>query len=322
MLKLYGCYAPRFPLIFVPTTGFSQGRGARARGGKRMGVISMVGKSRTAMIAAAGSLALLMAAPAIAADMPVKAPVKAAPTPAWDVAITAGVMSDYIFRGVTQSEHGAAVTAAFELQLKKLPVPGELYLGIGGYSVELSKVFTCGGCNAPSAEIDIFGGWRNTWGKFSLDIGYIYYYYPSASPDIDWSEVYAKLGYNVTDKFSVGASLWYSVEDILNNTVGVKGTYGSLTAKYVLPDINPRGLGWFVSGEYGHYWLDSPAPDYNYWNLGVAFTYKAFTLDLRYHDTDLSNSQCGGSVVAGVGTWCGERYVATLSFATNLSAIK
>ena len=29
-------------------------------------------------------------------------------------------------------------------------------------------------------------------------------------------------------------------------------------------------------------------PSYNTWNIGVGFTYKVFTLDLRYSDTNLS----------------------------------
>ena len=32
-------------------------------------------------------------------------------------------------------------------------------------------------------------------------------------------------------------------------------------------------------------------PEYNTWNAGFSFTYKVFTLDLRYVDTDLSKSE-------------------------------
>ncbi len=32
--------------------------------------------------------------------------------------------------------------------------------------------------------------------------------------------------------------------------------------------------------------------DYNTWNIGVGFTYKVFTLDLRYSDTDMSKGDC------------------------------
>ena len=33
-------------------------------------------------------------------------------------------------------------------------------------------------------------------------------------------------------------------------------------------------------------------PDYAYWNVGIGFNWKVFTLDLRYHDTNLSKAEC------------------------------
>ncbi len=64
----------------------------------------------------------------------------------------------------------------------------------------------------------------------------------------------------------------------------------------------------YISGEFGRQWLGtsdsfygtvSPLSpngikyaDYNTWNIGVGFTYKVFTLDLRYSDTDLSKGNC------------------------------
>ena len=65
----------------------------------------------------------------------------------------------------------------------------------------------------------------------------------------------------------------------------------------------------YVSGEFGRQWLGTsdafygtagtrsspngiPEPSYNTWNIGVGFTYKVFTLDLRYSDTNLSKGDC------------------------------
>ena len=61
--------------------------------------------------------------------------------------------------------------------------------------------------------------------------------------------------------------------------------------------------------------------DYTYWNAGVSYTWKNFTLDLRYHDTDLSKDECfinttdpnGIFTGSGRSKWCGEAFVATLS---------
>ena len=52
------------------------------------------------------------ASSALAADLPVKAtPVAAPPPPAWDIAFGAGIASDYIFRGITQSAHKPSASA-------------------------------------------------------------------------------------------------------------------------------------------------------------------------------------------------------------------
>src|SRR5262245_62200433 len=59
--------------------------------------------------------AVALATPALAADMKVTAPAAPpAPPNPWDVAFGAGITSDYIFRGITQSNHKPSVAAYFE----------------------------------------------------------------------------------------------------------------------------------------------------------------------------------------------------------------
>src|ERR1700744_4456399 len=57
-----------------------------------------------------------MTGSAFAADMPLKAVKAPAPAPfdPWDIAFGAAVMNDYLFRGVTQSNHNPSVAAYFE----------------------------------------------------------------------------------------------------------------------------------------------------------------------------------------------------------------
>ena len=97
----------------------------------------------------------------------------------------------------------------------------------------------------------------------------------------------------------------YYTPSFLNS--GAWGDYASVTAKYTAPEHMALGpLGWYVSGEFGRQWLGTsdafygtPAfpggidyKDYNTWNIGLGLTWKVFTLDLRYSDTDLSKSDC------------------------------
>ena len=70
---------------------------------------------------------------ALAADMPVKAKKIAAPAPfdPWDVAFGAAVMNDYIFRGITQSNHKPSVAVYFEPRYNINPNL-QLYAGVAG----------------------------------------------------------------------------------------------------------------------------------------------------------------------------------------------
>jgi uncharacterized protein (TIGR02001 family) len=293
---------------------------------------------------------------AIAADMPVKArPAPVAVVSPWDWAFGGALMSDYNFRGISQSNRGPSVTAYSEGRYN-VNSSFQLYLATQYWAVTLPT--------NPTAEVDIFGGARFTQGPFTLDIGGMYYWYPrerqyatgapGALPsfpnlnvtlkDTDFWEVYGKLGWEIIkDKFAVGANVYYS-PDWLNT--GADGLFASVTAKVTLPSFRLGfGLidevGWYISGEAGYYWLGTtkfdafvfnPAinlPDYATWNVGTAFTWKVATLDLRYYDTNLSKEQCNtltSDPNAGPGpngnrsNWCSPAFIAALKFDLTASA--
>ena len=298
----------------------------------------------------AGAFSLLLGATAMAADYPVKAP-KAPPppaTPAFDVAIGAVVWSDYNFRGVSQTNRGPSGGAYFEAQFNTSV--GTWYAGLAGWGIDWPSAF---GFTSPSAEIDLYGGWRNTWGAFSLDLGYIYYYYPREifngfTTNSDFWEVYAKAAYAFTPDLTVGVNVFYTPDLLHYRTtfaaVGVNqnanAVYASLTAKWVTP-WKAGDWGAYVSGELGHWWINDngflaagPAlsggayvdPSYTYYNAGLALTYKALTIDLRFHGNSMSTLQCATFLVTVVGNpsnrWCGDTFIVALKFDTTLSALK
>src|SRR3982750_1608786 len=101
---------------------------------------------------------------ALAADMAVKA-VKAPPPPAfepWDLAFGSALMNDYVFRGITQSNHKPSVAAYFEPRYN-ITKDLQLYIGAAGESISFP--------NRAAAEIDIKGGIGPTFGAFAFDIG-------------------------------------------------------------------------------------------------------------------------------------------------------
>src|SRR5262249_39343396 len=94
-----------------------------------------------------------LAKPALAAAMKVPAP-PVPPNP-WDVAFGGGITSDYIFRGITQSNHRPSVTAYFEPRYN-VTKDLQYYVGISGESISFP--------NRAAAEVDIYGGFRPTFG--------------------------------------------------------------------------------------------------------------------------------------------------------------
>ena len=121
------------------------------------------------MVLLATALAMISGS-ALAADMPVKA--KAPPPPAfepWDLAFGSAIMNDYIFRGVTQSNHKPSVAAYFEPRYN-VNKDLQLYIGTSGESISFP--------NRAAAEIDIYGGIRPTVGMFAFDFGVWGYLYP------------------------------------------------------------------------------------------------------------------------------------------------
>src|SRR5437016_2859164 len=222
---------------------------------------------------------------ALAADMPLKAAKAPPPAPfdPWDVAFGGALMNDYIFRGVTQSNHKPSVAAYFEPRYN-VTKDLQLYVGVSGESI-----------------------------------------------------------YTINDNWQFGVTEFYT-PSFLNS--GAWGNYTSITGKYTAPStiFGSSGVGMYVSGEFGRQWFGTtdsfygtPAfpngihyADYDTWNIGIGFTYKVFTLDLRYSDTNLSKGDCSvftGAFNATVGTttvtgnnplgtgsnWCGAAGVVKLS---------
>ena len=171
--------------------------------------------------------------------------------------------------------------------------------------------------------------------------------------DTDFWEVYGKVLWTVNPMIALGANVYYSPSWL--NT-GASGTYASGTAKFTFENLIPNNITFYVSGEGGYYWLgttdfvpgvfvDNPGtggwnlPDYAYWNVGIGFNWKVFTLDLRYHDTNLSKAECNSltadpgaagpinTVVnnfttTAVSNWCGAAFIAKLSADLTLGSLK
>jgi hypothetical protein len=163
--------------------------------------------------------------------------------------------------------------------------------------------------------------------------------------DLSFWEVYFKPTWNVNDQWALGANVFYT-PSFLNS--GAPATYVSGTVKFTAPSTMAVGpFGWYVSGEFGRQYLGTSDSfysltnsltgpginyaDYDTWNVGLGLTWKQFTLDLRYSDTNLSKGDCnaftsdftasapGSGAVTPINpagqssNWCGAAFIAKLS---------
>ncbi len=290
------------------------------------------------VLSVVAALAMTAAAPAFAADMPVKAkPLApaAAPSP-FDVLFGTAFTTDYELRGVSQSAHKPAVQGYFELDYTVTDWL-KLYAGVWG-----SSLYT----GFADAEFDISGGGRLSWGNFGLDLGFVYYEYPDGTANGfgSYGEFYAKPSYKVADWLTIGAvidggsnfnnkciSAFVGSGCVVPWTGNADAGYYSANAVITLPWHPIADVTLSINPEIGRQWYSSDVQanllvaSYTYWDVGLDINWKAITLDLRYWDTDTSlasgNAVCGVVLHAGMDA-CDTRFVATLKFDTSISALK
>src|SRR5215469_17380340 len=104
--------------------------------------------------------AIALATPALAADLKMLTKAPPPPPSPWDLAFGDAIMTDYMFRGITQSAHKPSVAVYFEPRYN-FTDSLQGYLGLSGESIDFP--------NHAAAEVDFYGGIRPTLGKLALD---------------------------------------------------------------------------------------------------------------------------------------------------------
>lgn len=201
-------------------------------------------KKRSTAAASLLGLAFVAAAPAQAQT------VAAAATPDFVFTGNAGVFSDYRFRGFTQTGYKPAFQGGFDVS----HVSG-LYAGNWNSNVEQNLY------RGASLEMDFYGGYKYPFaGDFTLDVGGIYYYYPTKRTrstgdyagyskkaengeiyvGVAWKTYSIKYYYGVTNFFGLGDSFQGGPEVDTNGS-----GYLDLSGSYDLGD------GWGIIAHYG-----------------------------------------------------------------------
>ena len=180
---------------------------------------------------------------------------------------SAALTSDYRFRGTTQTESDPAVQGGFALTHSS-----GLYAGVWASNVSFGEAHL---------ELDPYVGYATELpftGKPTLDVGLWYYGYPSSS-DINWLELYAKLGFK--DLVTSGDSLLAAV-NYTNDWGGTDENGWYLNATYNIPFAD-TGFGGVASVGYTKVDdtdFNSDATDglddnYLDWKVGVTYSVKS-----------------------------------------------
>src|SRR3970040_155994 len=143
-----------------------------------------------------------------------------------------GLFSQYIFRGLTQTNGEPALQGGLDYSHES-----GFYAGTWGSNISWLRDFgsyTAGG----SLELDIYGGYKGTIGKTDLgyDVGLLYYWYPgdvtAGLVKADTLEVYGALSWKW-----LSAKLSYALSNEVFGVANADGTYYlDLTASYPVPN--------------------------------------------------------------------------------------
>jgi uncharacterized protein (TIGR02001 family) len=255
-----------------------------------------------------GALALAVATPAIAdplttapvstvldpAAAPAEAPAPAialadetAPPPAITINGSATVVSDYRFRGISQTDKNFALQGGITVTHSS-----GVYLSVWGSSID---DYVAAGSDQ---ELDLIGGFKKTVGGTTFDIGVLYYYYPNAGQGLgkvysDFFEPYASISHTlgpVTGKLTVN----YAPAQKALSFAKPKddNLYGAIDLSAAVPNT-PISLSAHLGHNFEKSFL-SAGRNYTDWGVGASFTYKAITFGINYVDTDLPKNWVTG----------------------------
>lgn len=274
-------------------------------GGRYMRILSTKNKYSTLLLLSlTAALLSALTGPAAAKDETiVESEPAAKPAPAkepakFEFAYGTSFVSDYVSRGITQNDSNPAIQGYIE------PSYGKAYVNIWSSNVDFGEDFS-------GAEIDVAAGYRPEYGPLTLNVGWVHYFYAPKDTSPAYGEIYAKADYNLDDKITFAARLFFAPDF---NQSGKTATFIAGGAKIPLPHD------FALYGGVGYqFFEDDNAFEDLAWTAGLSYNWKVLTLDLRYWDTDLNDSECVAR--SGFADGCDARVVGTISLDLTRSSL-
>ncbi len=235
---------------------------------------------------------LLAAACSVLAAVPALAQEETKP---FTVSGSIALVSDYRFRGVSQSDEEMAVQGG-------LTVSHESGFYVGTWASNLSGWGTFGGSNT---ELDLYGGYKTTFSNgLTVDAGLLWYMYPGGASDTDFAEPYIKVS-SAVGPVTVLAGVAYAPKQValgnFSNTPQSNGQkkdnlYLWTDASGAIPNT-PITLKAHAGYSHGNPGLGpngtsvAPTGEYIDWLIGADVAVGPVVLGIAYTDTNISKSE-------------------------------
>jgi uncharacterized protein (TIGR02001 family) len=238
--------------------------------------------------------AVAVATPAFAADEE---------TSAITINGTATVVSDYRFRGISQTDKTPALQGSITVSHES-----GFYASVWGSSVR-GYVIANGSTNQ---ELDLILGFKKTFGGTTFDAGLLYYAYPKTGRgNTNFAEPYVAVS-QVIGPVTAKATVAYAPKQkaLALDQIGPSNDNVYLAGDFSLAVPNtPLGLTAHIGHSIGPSWLATTGRGNSYtdWGLGATLTFKALTAGIQYVDTNTTfptpsgKDAAKGGIVATIG---------------------
>lgn len=218
----------------------------------------------------AAILAALLLAPAVSFAQ------EAAAEEESNFSVNVGFVTDYVFRGISQTSGGTGFfdSSALQAGLDYTFADSGFYVGAWGSNVNY------GISGGPDLEVDIYAGWNHDLGEtVNFDAMFIVYTYMGADNSYgnsNYAELITKFAFGDYATLTLGYANDYANlgEDVFYTSLGNSWDLGS---SGIALDV---GVGYSFAD-------DSIGGDYADWTVGLSRDFGPVNLGLHYYDTNL-----------------------------------
>ncbi len=246
-------------------------------------------------------LSCLSSALALVAATPALADEATAPPPDLVVSGSVALVSDYRFRGVSQSNEEMAIQGGITVSHESGAYAGTWASNLAGWG-------QFGGSNM---ELDLFAGYKKSFGGATVDVGVTWYMYPGGSDITDFAEPYVKVSGTLGPVNALAGVAYAPKQRALGNwsstgALSAAGIFDNPGAKddnlYLWTDISgavpstPITLKAHLGYSDGNPGLGpngtsvAPTGEYVDWMLGADVALGKITLGVSYVDTNISRA--------------------------------